>query len=147
MNALSPSDRTCYRYDFPTPANQAFYQEGTPQRPIVYWLDVQAQPGGGLAPHKFGWKTSTNHWHDDACWVFGTELYSGRWNELHNPPNHPDAGKSIDLAVRLTTKEVPIPTEDSGDAPPIRPPQAVIRPCWSMTGRGTRLCLVCSWAE
>ncbi len=45
-----------------------FVQTGSLQQPVVYWLSVQASlPTGEL----FGWKTSTNHFNDDA--VFGLE--------------------------------------------------------------------------
>lgn len=104
-NALFPGDQTCYRYDFHIPPAQAFNQQGTPDQPVVYWLDVQARPGGGTAPHKLGWKTSTNHWHDDAVWVMASEPYSGVWNELRYPPNHQYAGQSIDLAFRINVGE------------------------------------------
>lgn len=103
--AVFPGDQTCYRYDFHIPPAQAFNQQGTPNKPIVYWLDVQARPGGGTAPHKLGWKTSTNHWHDDAVWVMASEPYSGVWNELRYPPNHQYAGQSIDLAFRINVSE------------------------------------------
>jgi hypothetical protein len=43
----------------------SFVQEGTPDDPIIYWLDVQADSDEGL----FGWKTSLDHWNDDGAWA------------------------------------------------------------------------------
>ena len=106
-NAVPSGDRTCYRYDFNINPANAFYQEGTPTQPIIYWLDVQARPGfpNPASGPKFGWKTSTNHWNDDAVWVNGVEQYNvppmPPWNRLVYPPNHPYHPESIDLAFRL----------------------------------------------
>ncbi len=87
----------------------AFLQQGTPSRPIVYWLDVSVEvespAGGPLA--EFGWKTSMEHWNDDAVIWNPT----GGWDELRYPPGHPlhvpfdiefpERG-SIDLAFVIT---------------------------------------------
>jgi hypothetical protein len=45
----------------------SFFQEGTEDAPITYWLDVQADTGAGEA--YFGWKTSLDHWNDDGVWT------------------------------------------------------------------------------
>ena len=99
--AFPGGDHVCYRYDF-TITSGAFNQQGTMIKPAIYWLDVQAQPQGATAGFQFGWKTSTTHWMDAACWVPATESYNGNgWNPLTYPPNHPLAGANIDLAFRL----------------------------------------------
>jgi hypothetical protein len=94
-----PADWTCWLYKFYVPVEEAYFQQGTEADPIVYWLDVQANP------HElstwFGWKTSREHWNDDAVWGTGTEPYYGPWGELIYPPDHPLWPQSIDLAFAL----------------------------------------------
>ncbi len=96
---IFPADWTCWRYIFDLPPEQAFHQTGTPDSAVVYWLDVQAMPHDQEA--RFGWKTSLDHWNDDAVWGMGMEPYPGPWEELIYPPMHQMAGHSIDLAFRL----------------------------------------------
>jgi hypothetical protein len=99
-NYIWPGDTVCWLYKFYVPPEDAFFQSGTADQPIVYWLDVQAYPHDVNA--RFGWKTSVEHWNDDAVWGQGSEPYLGPWFELRYPPMHPYAGHSIDLAFRLT---------------------------------------------
>lgn len=100
-NYLFPGDHVCWEYYFQIPAAEAFCQEGSQEHPIVYWLDVQATPMGGTAVAQFGWKTSVNHWNDDAVWGQGMEPYPGPWNELRYPAQHPLHQQSIDLAFAI----------------------------------------------
>ncbi|MCK4412434.1 MAG: hypothetical protein KAY32_02700 [Candidatus Eisenbacteria sp.] len=94
------ADWTCWRYTFPIDSLWAFCQQGTEDEPIVYWLDLQATPRDPNA--KFGWKTSVDHWNDDAVWVWGEEPYAGiDWQELRYPFGHPWYTESIDLAFRI----------------------------------------------
>jgi hypothetical protein len=99
-NYIWPGDTMCWLYKFYVPPEDAFFQRGTADQPIVYWLDVQAYPHD--AATRFGWKTSMEHWNDDAVWGQGIEPYLGPWFELRYPPLHEYAGESIDLAFRLT---------------------------------------------
>ena len=101
MNYIWPADTVCWRYDFQIDPHDAFVQQGTSDEPIVYWLDVQARPLDQEA--KFGWKTSEQHWNDDAVWGDGVEPYMGPWFELRYPPSHELAGDSIDLAFEIVT--------------------------------------------
>ena len=96
---MFPADWTCWFYTFDIPAERAFHQTGTPEEPIVYWLDVQAVPADIDA--LFGWKTTLDHWNDDAVFGMGMEPYMGPWDELIYPPMHEMVGQSIDLAFRL----------------------------------------------
>jgi hypothetical protein len=106
-------DSNCWKYTFSVPLDMAFVQTGTVENPVVYWLDVQAYPmdQGNLA--SFGWKTTTNHWNDDATWIEAEEPYEGPWNELVYPNGHQYEFASIDLAFRLESGEA----VDFGDAP------------------------------
>ncbi len=93
-----PADYTCWMYSFDIPVSEAFVQQGTPEVPIIYWLDVQAVSQDVNAT--FGWKTSMMHWNDDAVWANALEPVPvvGPWNELRYPPGHEMNGQSIDLA-------------------------------------------------
>ncbi|MDD5707582.1 MAG: GEVED domain-containing protein [Kiritimatiellae bacterium] len=116
-NWTGNADWTCWRYEFPVDTVGAFVQTGTVANPIVYWMDVQAVPDG-TSGAKFGWKTSTNHWNDDACWVPAMEPYDdGFWWEMRYPPQHPYADQSIDLAFALFGGPEEIEELDFGDAP------------------------------
>lgn len=96
---LFPADWTCWRYHFHVNPHLAFWQEGSPDEPVVYWLDVQAEVRDPVA--RFGWKTSREHWNDDAVWGEGREPYAGPWFELRYPPGHELFGQSIDLAFAV----------------------------------------------
>ena len=72
----------------------------------IYWLDVQAQPHDANAV--FGWKTSIDHFNDDASFSnipFGAPPVV--WDDMIYPPTHPFHGQSIDLAFALTTVPEP----------------------------------------
>lgn len=91
-------DTQCWHYIFHLDPGE-FIQEGNAANPIVYWLDVQAMPQAGGA--QFGWKTSLEHWNDDATWGMGEEPYPGPWNELRYPDGHPLHPESIDLSFAI----------------------------------------------
>jgi len=102
------TDSQVWQYNFLIdPANAFVQQAGN-----IYWLDVQAgvpdAPAGDL-PYVFGWKTSLDHWNDDA--VYGdNSIFAGpptAWKELIYPSSHPLAGQSIDMAFVLTTVPEP----------------------------------------
>jgi hypothetical protein len=109
---IFPGDQVCWQYNFYP--QEPFYQMGTPEQPVVYWLDVQAHPLDEQA--FFGWKTSIDHWNDDAVWGEGFEPYMGPWYELIYPPQHPLYPQSIDLAFVITGEDEP-DVIDYGDAP------------------------------
>jgi hypothetical protein len=111
---IFPGDTQCWQYNFIVPDSLAFEQFGTPEFPQVYWLDVQAYPAD--TAYAFGWKTSLDHWNDDAVYGQGAEPYSGSWSELRYPPGHEMYQQSIDLAFVITTEETQDPA-DWGDAP------------------------------
>lgn len=112
------SDMVCWKYNFYMNKEEIFWQEGDPCTPVIYWLDVKAEPNDPNAI--FGWKVSTEHWNDDAVWGHGPEPYSGPWYEMIYPPMHPYYPNSIDLAFEITTSGDPCdpdPAADLGDAP------------------------------
>ncbi|MBN1392783.1 MAG: hypothetical protein JW947_08285, partial [Sedimentisphaerales bacterium] len=76
---------------------------GDPCEPVVYWLNVQARVDSqGYA--RFGWKTSLEHWNDDAVWAVGDDANHTEWQELRYPPEHQLHPESIDLAFSITTE-------------------------------------------
>jgi len=96
-----PGDSQVWQYNFLIDPADAFIQQGTTAKPMIYWLDVEAFPvsvPGTVAP-LFGWKTSLDHWNDDGVVGFGP---NGPWRELVYPSNHPFAGQSMDLAFVIT---------------------------------------------
>jgi hypothetical protein len=103
---LFPGDTECWKYIFPIQEGE-FIQEGTMDEPKVYWLDVQAEPLDLDPICRFGWKTSQDHWNDDAVWTVGEEPYIGPWNELIYPPGHPLHPQSVDLAFAIYGDESP----------------------------------------
>jgi hypothetical protein len=107
-----PGDTVCYQYNFAIPEEEYFYQSGTAADPVVYWLSVQAKPLDQNAA--FGWKTSLDHWNDDAVWGEGDPPIAGPWYELRYPTNHEMAGESIDLAFVIVGETY---GTDWGDAP------------------------------
>ena len=114
------ADSICWQYDFYLEPGE-FYQLGTKPDPVVYWLDVQARPifpAGSSYPEqlsRFGWKTSLDHWNDDAVWAVGDEWNHGPWQELRYPLGHPYEGRSIDLAFMITTSCGLCPLDLNGD--------------------------------
>jgi len=105
-------DSVCWQYNFTINEADAFLQEGTPEVPKIYWLDVQAYPleFGAF----FGWKTSIDHWNDDAVAGIGQEPDIPHWDELRYPDGHPWYPESIDLAFVIGDD---LDELDWGDAP------------------------------
>ncbi|MCD4830221.1 MAG: hypothetical protein K8R02_00260 [Anaerohalosphaeraceae bacterium] len=101
-----PGDTICFKYVFTIDPCDAFVQEGTLEMPIVYWLDVQAEPNDSMGEAEFGWKTSLEHWNDDAVWGMGVEPYFGPWNELRYPFGHELHPESLDLAFAIKTTPI-----------------------------------------
>ncbi|MHC4497795.1 MAG: DUF7901 domain-containing protein, partial [Planctomycetota bacterium] len=103
------AESRCWQYDFYMNPVQAFHQQGDPCNPVTYWLDVQASPVFSpslpLPITRFGWKTSIDHWNDDAVWAVGEDPPAGPWNELRYPPGHPFEGQTADLAFAITTEK------------------------------------------
>jgi len=79
-----------WQYNFRVPRAKAFVQE----QGRVYWLGVQEI----LTYNVFGWKTSLDHWNDDAVWADEGAAGGGVWQELRYPAGHPLEGQSMDLA-------------------------------------------------
>jgi len=92
-----------YQYNFLIDPARAFEQEGAPGAPVIYWLSVGVEVFDIEQIAEFGWKTSMQHWNDDAVWrdEIGSTAPSP-WNELRYPDLHEFQGESIDLAFVIT---------------------------------------------
>ena len=102
-NGIIGFDNIVWQYNFYIDEPLAFVQQGTTANPVVYWLDVQMLPAAAGGP-LFGWKTSDQHWNDDATWSeapFGTQPQV--WNELIDETT----GTSLDMAFVITTVPEP----------------------------------------
>lgn len=79
---LTDNHQRYYRYDIFLDEQLWFHQvEGT-----IYWISITAnlvQPEPGIL---WGWKTSVNHWNDDAVWA-PLPPPDGQWIELFEPPD------------------------------------------------------------
>jgi len=151
-NYLFPGDTNCWRYTFPIDPARAFVQTGTVDNPVVYWLDVQAQPINMMGEARFGWKTTppTNRWNDAACWAPEVEPYAGFWQFMQYPPGHqlynPEITNGFDLAFSIESgpvgqEEYP---NDFGDAPdssqvPVYPTLLVNNGAWHVITPGLLL--------
>lgn len=120
-NTLQPNgDTQVWQYDIPI--QTPFIQTGTPQEPMIYWLDVSVTLNPVQPPTiqpQFGWKTrdwrETNfgggHFMDDAVWG---SMGTSNWLELRYPSDHPQAPNSLDMSFVITG---PARQRDWGDAP------------------------------
>lgn len=110
-----PGDHVVWQYDFFI-REEPFYQRGTAEKPVIYWLDLHAIPGGTNGA-EFGWKTCVpeDRWNDDAVIGIGQDPSSDiNWKDLHYPVPHPLAPQTLDMAFALTGYPEP---RDFGDAP------------------------------
>lgn len=93
------TDTQIFQYNFLIPEAEAWRQE----QGKIYWLDVTAFPGpidaGITQLALFGWKTSADHWNDDAVY----------WDEIPGAdPTFPQelidprTGVSLDMAFVIT---------------------------------------------
>jgi hypothetical protein len=94
INQIIGTDTQVYQYNmFVDPAKAFVQQIGN-----IYWLDVTAYTTNGL----FGWKTSIQHFNDDAVFDDLPQV-PPNWRDMHYPPEHQYQGQSIDMAFALTT--------------------------------------------
>ncbi|MBN1359292.1 MAG: hypothetical protein JW993_01815 [Sedimentisphaerales bacterium] len=97
--------REVYKYTFQVPDQEAYYQEGTTQQPVVYWLSVQAHltHKAGTVPTRWGWKTSTREWNDTAVYAQDTDASAPAWKKLDYPSPHSYYGRKVGLSFTITT--------------------------------------------
>jgi hypothetical protein len=88
-----PDHFTYYQVNIPHIADPFVQQQGT-----VYWLDVSMVLAGQQPGAEIGWKTSLNHWNDDAVYWNPNQPVPG-WSELRDP----QTSESLDMAFVITT--------------------------------------------
>jgi hypothetical protein len=103
-------DTEVWRIDIYIEPDEAFLQHGSPDNPVIYWLEVNVDPPDDT---EFGWKTRQwpDHFMDDAVWDTGINPPHD-WKELYYPKTHPYYSleqNSIDMAFELTFTEEPPP--------------------------------------
>ena len=111
---IPAGDHQIWQIDIDIPASDAFQQEGTPDDPVVYWLDVSIKLKEDMNA-AIGWKTRRypKQFNDDAV-MGATDLGVVYWNDLHYPYDHPyyledpDNPPSLDMAFMLTSDDCDI---------------------------------------
>jgi hypothetical protein len=116
LNEIIGTDTQVWQYNFDIDPSEAFHQENGK----IYWLAVHNidPTGDGYidiqdALQRFGWKTSLDHFNDDAVFTDNGSSIGlpvppyppppvDEWTDMHYPPGHPFAGQSIDLAFVIT---------------------------------------------
>ncbi len=92
-----PDHMMYYRYDI-TNIPEPFCQDSG----VIYWLNVMAiGPMPWPEPPLWGWKTSLQHFEDDAVWAFYTPP-DYQWFPLTDPMS----GETLDLAFVITGEDV-----------------------------------------
>jgi hypothetical protein len=93
-----PDHNTYFQYNvfldqYLDPADLFVQEEGT-----IYWLNISATVADP-AITQWGWKSTQDHWNDDAVWAFWGDL---NWIDMYEPP---DFIQSLDLAFVITGPE------------------------------------------
>ena len=86
-----------WQYNIEDIENPFIQEEGT-----IYWLSISAIVALDSPQPRWGWKSSLNHWNDDAVHGFWYEL---DWVELFEPPLFET---SLDLAFVITGEDGPV---------------------------------------
>ena len=87
-----PGDHAAYfQYNVFLPENMWFYQ----QQGQIYWLNISAIVADPSAT-RWGWKSTLNHWNDDAVWALWGGLV---WDDMFEPPLFV---QSLDLSFVIT---------------------------------------------
>ena len=94
-------DTQVWQIDMKVESKDAFKQEGTAAKPLIYWLVIRVETADG----EFGWKTRQwpEHFMDDAV-CNAAPVLQAAWDELRYPHEHPyfdSEHNSIDLAFCL----------------------------------------------
>jgi len=104
-------DKQIWMYEISIDPCDAFIQQGDPCNPVIYWLDVYVQLMPDSNNPRFGWKTSRDHWNDDAVWYeYDDLMMEYYWSELRYPTGHPNHPDSIDMAFAINA--APAETEN-----------------------------------
>jgi len=67
-----------FQYNIELPENDWVWQE----KGKIYWLNISANVEQGPTTEVWGWKSTQDHFWDDAVWAYGGEL---DWKDIHEP--------------------------------------------------------------
>ena len=116
QDPIQACDYQIWQYDIVIDDSNQFVQQGDAANPVIYWLDIYVELDDYNYPEtEFGWKTSFEHWNDDAVWSNDDGL---TWNDLHYPQGHPYNPNTIDLSFMIITSA---PEEEPNYAKPLAP--------------------------
>ena len=87
--AVRPDHFGIWQYNIVDILDPFYQNEGT-----IYWLDISVKLPDTVPP-SWGWKTSIDHWNDDAVWG---DYPVPDWHELRDPYDQ----HSLDLAFVIT---------------------------------------------
>ena len=105
-----PASTVCYLVTMTIPVEESFFQIGTPDNPVTYWIMVDCELSSAASGDAMGWLASTEHWN-----ASGVYFIAGGFLQYLYPSEHTWAGENIDLAFRLISE--PGLELDWGDAP------------------------------
>lgn len=80
-----------YQYNVFLPPSQWFWQ----QQGKIYWLNISVQVADPVGT-QWGWKSTLDHWQDDAVWANWGSLL---WKDMYEPPLFM---QSLDLSFVIT---------------------------------------------
>ena len=113
LGTVVPGDHTMiHQVNIMDIADPFLQQEGT-----VYWLDLSVLGFGPVGPAQLGWKTSIDHFRDDAVWLNfgGMTNHAGLAGDIvvlapgWQPLTDPFTGETLDLAFVITGEPIPEP--------------------------------------
>ncbi|MDD4051949.1 MAG: dockerin type I domain-containing protein [candidate division Zixibacteria bacterium] len=88
---LAGDHQAYFQYNVFLPENMWFYQE----QGMIYWLNISAIVADPTVT-QWGWKSTQNHWMDDAVWATWGGL---AWDDMFEPPMFV---QSLDLSFVIT---------------------------------------------
>jgi hypothetical protein len=100
---ISTAHTEVWQVRVPLDEKDTFHQEGTPEKPVVYWLEAQVETSGG----QFGWKTRRwpDHFNHNAVFqVDGSDAFN--WQALTYPVDHPNSGLHFEDLVKGSVFQV-----------------------------------------
>ncbi len=109
--AVIGTDTQVYQYNFFLDRILPLEELPKQEEGQIYWLDVSADPfpgEAGTVEAVFGWKSSLDHWEDDAVYAGydldaqGNIVGLGPWAPLKYPVGHPLEGQTMDLSFVIT---------------------------------------------
>ena len=114
LQEVVPDDHTLiYQVNITDIPDPFLQEEGT-----VYWLDLDVFALGPAGPAQLGWKTTLDHFRDDAVWAFdptngidptGGEVILAQTGLPWQPLVDPFTGATLDLAFVITGEPVIVP--------------------------------------